>query len=79
MSAAPLLSCLGKRVWLGERVAVDGVVSLIFTGWVPQDGVSAGAVTRVGRAFQAPMDLVCGWTHQIRPKTHDLWESNKGG
>jgi hypothetical protein len=37
----------GKEFWLGERVVFDGVVSLIFAGWVPQDGVSAGAVTRV--------------------------------
>ena len=44
---ASFLVALARGVRLGERVVVDGVVSLIFAGWVPQDGVSAGALTRV--------------------------------
>ena len=31
----------------GERVVVDASVTLIFAGWIPQDGVSAGVLSLV--------------------------------
>ena len=31
----------------GERVVVDASVTLIFAGWLPQDGVSAGVLSLV--------------------------------
>jgi len=30
-----------------ERVVVDASVTLLFAGWIPQDGVSAGVRARV--------------------------------
>jgi len=31
----------------GERVVFDASVTLIFAGWIPQDGVSAGVLSLV--------------------------------
>ena len=31
----------------GERVVVDASVTLLFAGWLPQDGVSAGVLSLV--------------------------------
>ena len=31
----------------GERVVLDASVTLIFAGWIPQDGVSAGVLLLV--------------------------------
>jgi hypothetical protein len=50
---------LAGMVVAGARVVVDGVVILIFAGWLPQDGASAGAVIAGLEASVAP----CGAAH----------------